>query len=75
MKPRYNSQIVRKQLIVDSYLDIIIVFLYAAIFYNNIRNPLLSCPVLLLNGRWDSRLGFRIFQKSVRSEVPLRLIG
>ena len=61
MKPRYNSQIVRKQLIVDSYLDIIIVFLYAAIFYNNIRNPLLSCPVLLLNGRWDSRLGFRIF--------------
>ena len=63
MKPRYNSQIVRKQLIVDSYLDIIIVFLYAAIFYNNIRNPLLSCPVLLLNGRWDSRLGFRIFSK------------
>ena len=51
MKPRYNSQIVQKQLIVDSYLEIIIIFPYAVIFYNNIRNPLLSCPVLLLNGR------------------------
>lgn len=65
MKPRYNSQIVRKQLIVDSYLEIKIIFSYAVIFYNNIRNPLLSCPVLLLNGRWDSRLGFRIYFKKV----------